>query len=102
MEERVLEPTHEWIHACAATGNDYQKDRQFQKINSEKDSIDVAVVRGGKQLVVPNVDILVGDVMLLNTGDKVAFPLRWMPRSVCATWLGVHHCIHERRSGQVE
>ena len=60
-----------WGGPSAATGNDYQKDRQFQKINSEKDSIDVAVVRGGKQLVVPNTDILVGEVMLLSTGDKV-------------------------------
>ena len=56
----------------SGTCNDYQKDKQFQKINSEKDIIDVAVVRGGKQLVVPNVDILVGDVVLLSTGDKVS------------------------------
>ncbi len=51
--------------------NDYQKDLQFRKINSQKDSIDVAVLRGGRQIVVRNTDILVGDVMLLNTGDKI-------------------------------
>jgi magnesium-transporting ATPase (P-type) len=28
-------------------------------------------VRGGKQLVVKNTDIIVGDVLLLNTGDKI-------------------------------
>lgn len=55
----------------AATGNDYQKDLQFRKINSQKDSIDVAVVRGGKQIMMKNTDILVGEVMLLNTGDKI-------------------------------
>ena len=76
----------------AATGNDYQKDRQFQKINSEKDSIDVAVVRGGKQLVVPNVDILVGDVMLLNTGDKVPC-LLWRFRMYCNFVLDMQCCV---------
>ena len=55
----------------AATGNDYQKDLQFRKINSQKNSIEVAVVRGGKQTMVKNTDIVVGDIMLLNTGDKV-------------------------------
>ena len=58
-------------HACAASGNDYQKERQFKKINSQKNSIEVAVVRSGKQIVVKNTDVLVGDVLLLNTGDKV-------------------------------
>jgi len=56
---------------AAATGNDYQKDLQFRKINSQKNSIEVAVVRGGKQTMVKNTDIVVGDLMLLNTGDKV-------------------------------
>ena len=55
----------------AASGNDYQKERQFKKINSQKDSIEVAVVRSSKQIVVKNTDIIVGDVLLLNTGDKV-------------------------------
>lgn len=57
--------------ACAASGNDYQKERQFKKINSQKDSIEVAMVRGGKQTVVKNIDVVVGDVLLLDTGDKV-------------------------------
>ena len=59
--------------SCAASGNDYQKERQFKKINSQKDSIEVAMVRGGKQTVVKNTDVIVGDVLLLNTGDKVGF-----------------------------
>ena len=57
----------------AASGNDYQKERQFKKINSQKDSIEVAMVRSGKQTVVKNTDVVVGDVLLLNTGDKVGF-----------------------------
>ncbi len=52
-------------YAYAASGND------FKKINSQKNSIEVAVVRSGKQIVVKNTDVLVGEVLLLNTGDKV-------------------------------
>ena len=59
------------VRLPAASGNDYQKERQFKKINSQKDSIEVAAVRSGKQIVLKNTDVLVGDVLLLNTGDKV-------------------------------
>ncbi|CAK0781476.1 hypothetical protein CVIRNUC_005383 [Coccomyxa viridis] len=59
------------IVSLVASGNDYQKERQFKKINSQKDSIEVPAVRSGKQIVLKNTDVLVGDVLLLNTGDKV-------------------------------
>ena len=59
------------MYLPAASGNDYQKERQFKKINSQKDSIEVPAVRSGKQIVLKNTDVLVGDVLLLNTGDKV-------------------------------
>ena len=28
-------------------------------------------MRGGKELTIPNHDVVVGDVMLLDTGDKI-------------------------------
>ncbi|EIE19492.1 calcium-translocating P-type ATPase [Coccomyxa subellipsoidea C-169] len=59
------------VVSLVATGNDYQKDLQFRKINSQKNSIEVAVVRGGTQTMAKNTDIVVGDIMLLNTGDKI-------------------------------
>ncbi|PNW87451.1 hypothetical protein CHLRE_02g145100v5 [Chlamydomonas reinhardtii] len=52
-------------------GQDYSKERQFQKLNALKDNIEVKVTRGGKQVLVPNTEIVVGDVMFLDTGDKV-------------------------------
>ncbi len=52
-------------------GNDYSKDRQFRKLNAQKDKIMIKVLRGGQQILVENTDIVVGDVMLLDTGDKV-------------------------------
>jgi hypothetical protein len=59
------------VVSLVGAGNDWNKDRQFQKLNAQKDLIDVKVVRGGRQQVVPNVDLVVGDVVLLDTGDKV-------------------------------
>ncbi|EFN50910.1 hypothetical protein CHLNCDRAFT_59377 [Chlorella variabilis] len=51
--------------------NDWNKDRQFQKLNALKDIIDVKVLRGGQQLTVANTELVVGDVVLLEAGDKI-------------------------------
>ena len=59
------------IVSLVGAGNDWNKDRQFQKLNRVKNIIEVKVVRGGKQQLLKNSDILVGDVMLLETGDKI-------------------------------
>lgn len=56
---------------AAGAGNDYQKDRQFRKLNAQKDVIMVTVVRGGHTELVENTQLVVGDVYLLDTGDKV-------------------------------
>jgi hypothetical protein len=60
-------------HLAFPTGafNDWNKDRQFQKLNALKDVIEVKVVRGGQQVTVANTDVVVGDVLLLEAGDKV-------------------------------
>ena len=56
----------------AGAGNDYQKDIQFKKLNAAKDAIDVKVLRYGKETLIPNTELLVGDVLLLDTGDKIS------------------------------
>lgn len=56
---------------CTGAGNDYQKDLQFKKLNAAKDVYDVKVVRKGAEALVPNTAIVVGDVLMLDTGDKV-------------------------------
>ena len=55
----------------AGAFNDWNKDRQFQKLNAQKDIIEVKVIRGGQQLTITNTDVVVGDLMLLDTGDKI-------------------------------
>eukprot|EP00775_Hariotina_reticulata_P009045 gene9045-9216_t len=52
---------------CAAA----TKDLQFRKLNAQKDVIEVKVVRDGKTVLVKNHDVVVGDLLLLDTGDKV-------------------------------
>ena len=52
-------------------GNDFQKDKQFRKLNAQKDMVEVTVVRGGSNKLVQNTDVVVGDVLVLATGDKV-------------------------------
>lgn len=51
--------------------NDYQKERQFVKLNKKKQDRDVNVIRSGKSREVSVYDLLVGDVVLLEPGDMV-------------------------------
>ena len=52
--------------------NDWRRDRQFHKLNSQKDVIVVTVVRnGGKSALVVNTDVVVGDVIRIGQGNKV-------------------------------
>jgi magnesium-transporting ATPase (P-type) len=52
-------------------GNDYSKDRQFKKLSAINQNKKVEVIRKGKVDVISNQDLLVGDVVLLHTGDAI-------------------------------
>jgi P-type Ca2+ transporter type 2C len=76
------DPPVEWVEGVAiilaivivvvvGSGNDYQKERQFVKLNRKKQDRSVNVIRSGKSQEVSVYDILVGDVVLLNPGDMV-------------------------------
>jgi Ca2+-transporting ATPase len=51
--------------------NDFQKERQFVKLNKKKEERLVKVIRSGKSQEISVHDILVGDVMHLEPGDLV-------------------------------
>ena len=55
----------------AASGNEWQKDRQFHALNAEAELVEVKAVRGGRECLVTNTDVVVGDVLLVDTGDRV-------------------------------
>lgn len=56
-------------HAGAV--NDWQKDRQFIKLNAQRDKVYVKVFRDKGNTEVLTTEVVVGDVLLLNPGDKV-------------------------------
>lgn len=59
------------IVVLVGAANDYQKERQFAKLNAKKDDREVVVIRMGKQQMVSIYDLLVGDVVTLQTGDVI-------------------------------
>ena len=57
------------IVVFVGAANDYQKERQFVKLNSKKDDRVVKVKRSGKWQEISVYDILVGDVVHIEPGD---------------------------------
>jgi Ca2+-transporting ATPase len=51
--------------------NDWQKERQFTKLNKKKQDRNVNVIRSGKTQELSVFDVLVGDVMHLEPGDMI-------------------------------
>ncbi|KAK4693681.1 hypothetical protein P7C71_g3764, partial [Lecanoromycetidae sp. Uapishka_2] len=60
-----------FIVVVVGAGNDWQKERQFVKLNKKKEDRDVKVIRSGKSREISVYDILVGDVMHLEPGDMI-------------------------------
>lgn len=60
-----------FVVAFVGATNDYQKDQQFRKLNAQKEVFDVTVIRDGKEGLIKNSELIVGDVLVLNTGDRV-------------------------------
>lgn len=75
-------PPVEWVEGVAiiiailvvvfvGSLNDYQKERQFVKLNKKKQDRDVNVTRSGKTRKISVFDVLVGDIMHLEPGDMI-------------------------------
>ncbi|RFU35330.1 hypothetical protein B7463_g961, partial [Scytalidium lignicola] len=75
-------PPIEWVEGVAiiiaiavvvfvGSLNDYQKERQFVKLNKKKQDRDVNVTRSGKTRKISVFDVLVGDVMHMEPGDMI-------------------------------
>ncbi|KAE8140675.1 hypothetical protein BDV38DRAFT_7490 [Aspergillus pseudotamarii] len=58
------------IVVAATAGNDWQKERQFTKLNRRKIDRDVRAIRSGRPLMVHISDITVGDVLHIEPGDS--------------------------------
>ncbi|KAH0571647.1 Calcium-transporting ATPase [Spironucleus salmonicida] len=55
------------VTAC----NDYSKEKQFRKLNAVKDDKKVKVIRQSQQCEISIHDVVVGDIILLITGDQI-------------------------------
>ncbi|KAK6544497.1 plasma membrane calcium [Orbilia ellipsospora] len=51
--------------------NDYQKEKQFVKLNKKKDSREVKVIRSGKSVLISVYDLMVGDIVHIEPGDLI-------------------------------
>lgn len=76
------EASVEWVEGVAivvaivivvtvGAANDWQKERQFVKLNRKKEERFVKVIRSGKSREISVYDVLVGDVMHLEPGDLI-------------------------------
>ncbi|TIB02081.1 hypothetical protein E3P94_01236 [Wallemia ichthyophaga] len=74
------EPQVEWVEGVAiliaiiivvlvGSINDYQKELQFMQLNKKKEDRDVKVKRDGNEQHISIKDVLVGDILQLETGD---------------------------------
>eukprot|EP00027_Filamoeba_sp_ATCC50430_P004623 CAMPEP_0168558174 /NCGR_PEP_ID=MMETSP0413-20121227/9825_1 /TAXON_ID=136452 /ORGANISM="Filamoeba nolandi, Strain NC-AS-23-1" /LENGTH=976 /DNA_ID=CAMNT_0008589269 /DNA_START=36 /DNA_END=2966 /DNA_ORIENTATION=- len=59
------------VVATVTAGNDYSKEKQFRKLNAISEDRQIKVIRDGNQQVVSIHEIQVGEVVLLETGDKI-------------------------------
>jgi len=75
-------PAVEWVEGVAiiiailivvvvGAANDWQKERQFVKLNKKKEDRYVKAIRSGKTLEISVYEVLVGDVVQLEPGDMV-------------------------------
>jgi Ca2+-transporting ATPase len=59
------------IVVVVGASNDYQKEKQFIKLNKRKDDRKVKAIRSGKSMQISVYDITAGDVLHLEPGDAV-------------------------------
>lgn len=60
-----------FIVVAVGAANDWQKERQFVRLNRKKEERFVRVIRSGKVIELSVYDVLVGDVMHLEPGDLI-------------------------------
>lgn len=61
-----------FIVITAGSINDYQKEKQFRKLNAKKEDRKVKALRNGENVLISVYDIEVGDILLLEPGDLIS------------------------------
>jgi len=60
------------IVSLVQTCTDYSQQTQFLQISKLKNEFDITVIRQGQECQIPNTELLVGDILYLKSGDRVA------------------------------
>lgn len=83
QERKPSEPQSlDWVEGLAiaiavvivvlVTGlNDYRREKQFVALNAKKDDRQIKAIRSGKSVLISVYDVVVGDVLHLESGDSV-------------------------------
>ena len=50
--------------------NEYSQEKQFRKLNKRAEDRQIIVIRNGKQSQINISEVVVGDICVLNTGDR--------------------------------
>lgn len=77
-----FEPRVDWVEGVAIVAailivvivgsvNDWQKEKQFRKLNDKKEDRGVKVIRFGHETIINIKDVLVGDLCLLEPGEII-------------------------------
>jgi len=75
-------PSLDWVEGLAieiavvivvlVTGiNDYRREKQFVALNAKKDDRQVKAIRSGKSVMISVFDVMVGDILHLESGDSI-------------------------------
>ncbi len=63
------------VAVILATGvaflSEYKSDREFEVLNAHKESLQVKVLRDGAFHTIPLEEVVVGDAVVLETGDEI-------------------------------
>ncbi|KZT57691.1 Ca-transporting ATPase [Calocera cornea HHB12733] len=81
-EAGCVEPRVDWVEGVAivvailivvlvGSLNDWQKERQFKKLNEKKEDRSIKVVRYGKEMQINIKDVLVGDICMMEPGEII-------------------------------
>jgi len=81
-EQGCKQPAVDWVEGVAivvaivivvmvGSVNDWQKERQFKKLNEKREDRTVKAIRGGNEMVINVRDVVVGDICLLEPGEIV-------------------------------
>jgi magnesium-transporting ATPase (P-type) len=84
------------IVATVTAGNNYTKDKQFRELNKAKHNFPVKVIRGGIESQILNFDVLVGDLVILDTGDQVPADGFYVSGFGMLWWLSAGHWRNKR------